>query len=65
MPMYVFHCKACGHEFEEFVVRVGGKAPCPKCGDKDVENKITAPAACRGGETGHGCGKSAPARKFG
>lgn len=64
MPMYAFRCKACGHEFDEFVPRVGQKAPCPKCGHKDVENRVTAPAAGRGGSMNEGCGSTNSNRGF-
>jgi putative FmdB family regulatory protein len=55
MPIYAFRCRSCGFQFEEFVRRVGAKAPCPKCGRKDVERQVTAPAAHRGSAGGLGC----------
>jgi putative FmdB family regulatory protein len=45
MPTYAFKCKACGQEFEEFVLRFGELAPCPACGDERVERRVSAPAA--------------------
>ena len=31
MPIYDFHCRGCGHRFEQ-VVRAGETPPCPACG---------------------------------
>ncbi len=45
MPLYEYHCKACGHRFERIqkfsdpIVTV-----CPKCEKQAVEQVITAPA---------------------
>lgn len=55
MPVYAFRCPKCGHEFEEFVLRVGKTVPCPRCGEEKVEHVISAPAAPRGRDGG-GCG---------
>jgi len=36
MPVYEFRCTRCEHKYEELVLRIGGKAPCPKCGSEEV-----------------------------
>ncbi len=37
MPIYTYHCKKCGHDFEE-VKSLGGRklSICPKCGGEAV-----------------------------
>ena len=41
MPLYDFHCRACGHEFEA-LVRAGGEAPvCPSCKGRDLERLLS------------------------
>ena len=32
MPMYEFHCKDCGFNFEELSSFLVEELPCPKCG---------------------------------
>ncbi len=44
MPIYEFQCKKCGKDFEDLVARRGDKSPCPKCGSKKVERKVSVPA---------------------
>ncbi len=42
MPLYDYHCKACGKEFELALTlqeHESGKAKCPKCGSKKVEQE--------------------------
>lgn len=51
MPVYAFRCRECGLEFEELVPRMGQTAPCPQCGQKDVERLLSVPAAHRGAAT--------------
>ena len=36
MPVLKFICPKCNHIYEE-LVRVGQTAPCPKCGETNVE----------------------------
>jgi putative FmdB family regulatory protein len=41
MPLYDFHCRACGIEFEA-LVRTGGAAPeCPECHANDLERLLS------------------------
>jgi putative FmdB family regulatory protein len=62
MPIYAFRCRGCGCEFEEWVPRIGQTAPCPQCGQKDLERLVTAPAAGRRGSGGSapGCEAAPP-----
>ncbi|HMN83776.1 MAG TPA: zinc ribbon domain-containing protein [Burkholderiaceae bacterium] len=43
MPLYDFHCPACGRTFEA-LVRGGAAAACPACGSGDVERCVARPA---------------------
>lgn len=44
MPMFEYHCKGCGAEFET-LVRSNGPAPaCPACSGADLEKLISTPA---------------------
>ena len=41
MPLYDFHCRGCGHEFE-VLVRAGDAAPvCPSCQSGDIERLLS------------------------
>jgi putative FmdB family regulatory protein len=41
MPLYDFHCRACGHDFEA-LVRPGDEAPvCPACKGGDIERLLS------------------------
>jgi putative FmdB family regulatory protein len=42
MPIYEYRCTRCRHEFELFA-RMGAKPPakCPKCGEPEVERKLS------------------------
>ncbi len=45
MPLYEYHCNACGHRFERIVKF--SDAPlrtCPKCGKEALDQLISAPA---------------------
>ena len=42
MPLYDYHCPACGHRFEA-LVRAGSTAACPQCGSNALERQISAP----------------------
>ncbi|HDS30379.1 MAG TPA: zinc ribbon domain-containing protein [Firmicutes bacterium] len=44
MPIYEFKCPKCGTEFEDLVANRGDSAPCPSCGCKKVERRISVPA---------------------
>jgi putative FmdB family regulatory protein len=42
MPIYDFHCSACGHEFEA-LVRPHDDAPeCPSCHSRDLERLLSS-----------------------
>jgi len=43
MPLFDFHCNACGHEFEG-LVRSGKLPACPKCSGHDLERLLSLPA---------------------
>lgn len=44
MPMFEYHCKGCGADFET-LVRPNGPAPaCPACSGADLEKLISTPA---------------------
>ena len=41
MPLYDFHCRGCGHEFE-LLVRAGDPEPaCPSCRGRDIERLLS------------------------
>ena len=41
MPMYDFHCRGCGHEFEALVRPQDPQPPkCPACQSADLERQI-------------------------
>jgi len=42
MPLFDFHCKECGHEFER-IAKSDAKVECPKCG-AGADKKMSAPA---------------------
>ncbi|MBV5293378.1 MAG: zinc ribbon domain-containing protein [Curvibacter lanceolatus] len=42
MPLYDYHCPACGHRFEA-LVRTGSTPACPQCGSSALERQISAP----------------------
>lgn len=44
MPIYEYVCRACKHEFEA-LVRAADTPACDACGSKDLEKKLSAPAA--------------------
>jgi len=45
MPIYVFHCESCGHQFDR-LQRLADTDPqvCPACGAAAVKRSVTAPA---------------------
>ena len=42
MPLYDYHCPACGHRFEA-LVRPGSTPACPRCASNSLERQISAP----------------------
>jgi len=42
MPLYDYHCPACGHRFEA-LVRADSTPACPQCGSIRLERQISAP----------------------
>lgn len=46
MPIYEYHCNACGNEFETLVLPHQSAQPaCPKCQSADLEKLVSAFAA--------------------
>lgn len=43
MPIYEYACRACGHDFEEWVRKEAMSAPCPACGSEDVGRRLSTP----------------------
>jgi putative FmdB family regulatory protein len=39
MPLYDFHCRGCGHDFE-MLVRPGHVSRCPSCNGTDLERQL-------------------------
>ncbi len=62
MPIYEYACPACGHAFEELLIRKSDEAGvrCPRCRSPRVTRLMSAPAASRAGGDGGspppGCG---------
>lgn len=42
MPMYDYHCEACGKVLEDVLIKVDEEQECPKCGEKMVR-QVCAP----------------------
>ncbi|MCK6457911.1 MAG: zinc ribbon domain-containing protein [Phycisphaerae bacterium] len=63
MPVFEYRCRKCGHDFEELVRRAGESVPCPECGAKDVERRLSVfaarqgPAASAPAKIGGACGR--------
>jgi len=70
VPIFEFHCRKCGRDFEELVAAGADRAPCPGCGSTRVAKKVSAFAVtgearqsgghacsgCSGGAKCSGCG---------
>lgn len=50
MPLYLYTCRACGHEFET-LVRAGSEPACPACQSGDLERQISTFAVKSGERT--------------
>ena len=50
MPLYLYTCRACGHEFET-LVRAGSEPACPSCQSGDLERQISTFAVKSGDRT--------------
>lgn len=59
MPIYVYRCQACGHQFDKFVRSASwdGIAECPACGAIDTERR---PSTFATTNTGPGAADCAP-----
>ncbi|HUU45183.1 MAG TPA: zinc ribbon domain-containing protein [Acidobacteriota bacterium] len=44
MPIYVYHCPSCGHDFEELVPSMSAaeSMTCPQCGKAGAERRQAA-----------------------
>ena len=50
MPLYLYACRACGHEFET-LVRAGHEPACPACKGTDLERQPSTFAVKSSGQT--------------
>ena len=41
MPIFEYHCNACGSEFEKLVKSKDAEISCAECGSKDVKKKVS------------------------
>ncbi len=50
MPLYEYHCRACGKRFDEMrrMAERLNAPPCPTCGSEQTELAISAPAVFGG-----------------
>ncbi|NLH50564.1 MAG: zinc ribbon domain-containing protein [Myxococcales bacterium] len=56
MPLYEYHCVACGRRFEQLQPAAASPAPaCPDCG-RPTEKLLSAPGALQIKEGGHPAG---------
>lgn len=65
MPMFVFQCDDCGHEFEELVF--GSRLPqkCPKCTSEKIRKKVSTFSSKTGGGAAPSGGHSHKCSSFG
>lgn len=40
MPLYLYICRGCGHEFET-LVRTGSEPACPSCQSRDLDRQVS------------------------
>lgn len=50
MPIYEFHCPACGHQFEK-LVKLNEQPQCPSCQSPDPERQFSLSAGISTGKT--------------
>jgi putative FmdB family regulatory protein len=63
MPIYDYHCKDCGSEFETLVrsMFINEAISCPECGGQHVSKAISLVAATKGSVPGQpGASSSSP-----
>ena len=41
MPVYEYHCRQCGHQFEYLVLHSSPGAACPACGKTELEQLVS------------------------
>jgi putative FmdB family regulatory protein len=51
MPIFNFHCAACGADFEK-LVRNGTAVACPNCESRKLERRMSVPARSTSGSKG-------------
>lgn len=64
MPIYEYHCNACGVDFEKLVFGSSPEVACEKCGSKKTEKRLSrfgmgksaGESASSSGTSGSGCG---------
>jgi putative FmdB family regulatory protein len=58
MPIYEYHCEACKSDFEQIVSMSSRdkKFPCPNCGSKKTDRKLSAVSSGSGVRDGGGGG---------
>ncbi|MDD2716368.1 MAG: zinc ribbon domain-containing protein [Candidatus Wallbacteria bacterium] len=58
MPIFVFTCQKCHHDFEELLGMVSGeqKIKCPKCGSEDTRKSPASFTATKGKASCGTCG---------
>lgn len=56
MPIYEYACTECEKQFEELIVRRSDEADvrCPGCQSRQIERRMSRPAATRGETSGGG-----------
>ncbi len=64
MPLYEYRCKKCGDDFELFhrINEDASNLPCPKCGEKGPEKRMSAVSSTN---KGNGAVGSLPASSCG
>ena len=54
MPIYEYVCRQCGQQLE-WLTRDGQTPSCPSCNSRDLERKLSVPAAHTSGSGGQEC----------